>query len=76
MTRSTTICISFVIVSLMFAGPGYAQIDPETVLGAWLFDEGTGSTTADVSGNGNDGTLIGGPAWVAGQFGNALEFDG
>ncbi|MHC4701830.1 MAG: LamG-like jellyroll fold domain-containing protein [Planctomycetota bacterium] len=76
MTRLTTICISFVIVSLMFAGQCYADIDPETLLGAWLFDEGTGSTTADVSGNGNDGTLVGGPAWVAGQFGNALEFDG
>ena len=30
----------------------------------YTFDEGTGSTTSDVTGNGNDGTLIYGPAWV------------
>ena len=76
MTRLTIICISFIIVSLMFAGQSYAQIDPETVLGAWLLDEGTGNITADASGNGNDGTLMGAPNWVAGQSGNALEFNG
>ena len=29
------------------------------------FDEGSGSTTADASGNGNNGTLVNGPVWVA-----------
>jgi len=76
MTRLTIICISFIIVSLMFAGQSYAQIDSKTVLGAWLLDEGTGDITADASGNGNDGTLMGPPNWVAGKFGSALEFTG
>ena len=76
MTRLTIICISFIIVSLMFAGQSYAQIDPETVLGIWLLDEGKGDITEDASGNGNDGTLMGAPNWVAGKFGKALDFSG
>ncbi|MBU0579479.1 hypothetical protein KJ628_05955, partial [Patescibacteria group bacterium] len=42
----------------------------------WRFDEGSGTIAADVSGNGNDGTLRGDPRWVAGVIGGALEFDG
>jgi hypothetical protein len=76
MKRLNTMCISFIIVSLMFAGQSYAKVDPATILGAWLFDEGTGNIAADASGNGNDGTLMGAPAWVAGQSGTALRFTG
>ena len=42
----------------------------------WKFDEGTGTTTADSSGNGNAGTLINGPQWAPGIAGKALYFDG
>lgn len=53
-------------------------VDPNLIL--WLkLDETSGSTAADSSGNGNDGTLTNmDPAtdWVAGQIGNALDFDG
>jgi hypothetical protein len=43
----------------------------------WLpFDEGSGSTAYDASGNGNNGTLVNSPSWVAGQFGDALQFSG
>jgi hypothetical protein len=40
------------------------------------FDEGAGTTTTDVSGNGNTGTLLNGPAWTTGKVGKALGFDG
>jgi len=43
---------------------------------AYAFNEGTGTTTADASGNGLTGTLINGPVWIAGKNGNALSFDG
>jgi len=76
MKRSTIICISFIIVNLMFAGQSYAKVDPQTVLGAWLLDEGGGNFTKDDTGNGNDGTLMGGPNWIAGWSGNALELNG
>jgi len=42
----------------------------------WKLDEGSGTTAFDTSGNGNDGTFTGGPHWVAGYYGGALEFDG
>src|SRR6266511_1496066 len=42
----------------------------------WKFDEGTGTTAADSSGNGNTGTLANGPSWTSGIAGNALYFDG
>jgi hypothetical protein len=32
--------------------------------GYWGFNEGTGLTTADASGNGNTGTLVNGPQWI------------
>ncbi len=44
----------------------------------WLkFDDGSGATAADSSGNGSAGTLIDGPVWSAGKVGTgALSFDG
>ena len=76
MTRLTIICISCVIVSLMFAGQSSAKVDPVTMVGIWLFDEGTGDIAQDSSGNENDGTLNG-PKWTnQSKFGSALEFNG
>jgi len=76
MKHSSLICISFIIVISMFAGQGYAKINPDTILGAWLLDEGQGSIAADASDLVNDGTLMGGPAWIDGVSGKALEFNG
>ncbi len=42
----------------------------------WRFDDGTGNTAADSSGNGNHGTLVNGPLWTGGKYGGALGFDG
>src|SRR5437867_11877692 len=42
----------------------------------WKFDEGSGTTVADSSGNGNTGTLTNGALWSAGIVGKALYFDG
>ena len=41
-------------------------------------NEGSGTTLTDTSGNNHTGTLVNGPAWVAGQatYGQALSFDG
>ncbi len=51
---------------------------PTGVRGAWGFNEGSGSTAADSSGNGNNGTLSGtGAAWSAsGRHGGAMAFNG
>ncbi len=52
------------------------QNDMRALVGYWKFDECSGNTTADSSGNGNTGALIDGPVWVDGKFGKALSFDG
>jgi hypothetical protein len=48
------------------------------LVGWWKFDEKDGTTAADSSGNGNNGTLQGGPKWQpsGGKIGGALDFDG
>lgn len=46
-------------------------------VGYWNFDEGSGTTAYDRSGNGlNSSAFSGDPAWVEGRFGKALHFDG
>ena len=43
---------------------------------AYGFEEGSGNTTQDSSGNGNHGTLTNGVSRVAGQLGLGVSFDG
>ena len=64
-----------------FSGGTNAPSVPEDTMtrglvGYWSFDEGSGSTAYDASGNGNDGTLIHDPKWTQGKSGSALQFDG
>lgn len=40
------------------------------------FDETSGATASDSSGNGNTGTVTNGAAWAAGHLNNGLTFDG
>ena len=66
-------------------GATYDQLtysDPSLV-GYWPFDEGSGITTKDYSGNEHDGILcngstfgVQGPTWTTGKVGSALSFDG
>ena len=49
---------------------------PTGLVVAYGFEEGSGTTTQDHSGNGNNGTLVNGVGWVAGQVGQAVNFDG
>ncbi|MGI8686135.1 MAG: LamG-like jellyroll fold domain-containing protein, partial [Acidimicrobiales bacterium] len=49
---------------------------PAGLVGAWSFDEGTGTTAADLSGSGNTGTLTNATWTASGRFGGALSFNG
>jgi hypothetical protein len=62
------------IVVLVLASVANAS-DPNLV-GWWKLDETSGTTAADSSGKGNNGTVAGSPKWVAGHTGGALRFDG
>lgn len=53
-----------------------AEIDPETIVGIWLFDTDPGGGVKDSSENGHNGEIKGNVKWVAGKFGDALEFPG
>ena len=67
--------VGLVGIFLLIALPGLAKIDPDSITGMWLFNEGKGNTAKDSSGNGNDGEIHG-AKWVDGKFGKALEFNG
>src|SRR3989344_5748408 len=54
----------------------YAQDITTGLVGHWKFDEISGTTAADSSGNNNTGTLTNGPTWATGKINNALSFDG
>lgn len=47
-----------------------------SLVGYWNFNENSGNTANDKSTYSNNGTLINGPQWTTGKFGNALNFDG
>ncbi|MEY2571560.1 MAG: hypothetical protein QOE63_1910, partial [Acidimicrobiaceae bacterium] len=49
---------------------------PTGLVGAWSFDDGSGTTAADRSGNGNNGTLKGATWTTSGRYGGALSFNG
>lgn len=64
--ESDTISITYVPTF-----PGNSRV------GAWGFEDGSGTTATDSSGSGNTGTLVGGVSWTtAGRFRKALTFNG
>ena len=61
------------------SGIAYLTKSPGSLVGLWHFDDGSGTTANDSSGNGNTGTLTNmdtPTCWVLGKFGSALSFDG
>jgi hypothetical protein len=79
-TTSTGESSNAAVVAYCPPGQSTACVGP---LGEWKFDENTGSTANDSSGNGNTGTLtdsnngsMGSNVWEPGKFGSAIRFDG
>src|SRR5438132_6201092 len=52
------------------------RMAPASLVAAYAFEAGTGSTVADASGNGNTGTIINATWATAGKYGHALSFNG
>src|SRR5262245_48351218 len=67
--------------AVVIVGTGLAAAPPSLavtngLVAAYGFDEGTGTTVADASGNGNNGATSN-TTWAAtGKFGKALQFNG
>ncbi len=49
---------------------------PTDAIGAWHFNETTGTVAADSSGHGHAGTVAGGGTWTTGKVGGGLALDG
>ena len=61
----------------MALGPsGPASAAPSGLVAAYAFDEGSGTTVADASGNGHNGTIANATWAAAGKYGKALQFNG
>ena len=52
------------------------QVTDPNLVAWWKLDEGTGSVAYDETAFWNDGVLNGGPQWIEGRIGGALDFDG
>jgi len=75
--KQTTFSLSLIVISLILVVKSYAAVDPESIMGMWLFDEGDGDVAIDSSENGNDGNLTNGPEWVDdGKINGGMYFDG
>ncbi|HUT44724.1 MAG TPA: LamG-like jellyroll fold domain-containing protein [Sedimentisphaerales bacterium] len=73
MCRNLIYLFSFVLVpGIVLTNSANAEL-----VGWWRFNEGSGSTCNDSSGNGHDGTVLGTPEWASGPegFGPALVFN-
>jgi len=75
MRRKLMFLMSFALVVGFMLTSSAKAADPD-LAAYWKFDEGSGTTAFDSSGNGNNGLFNGAPKWVAGKYGGALEFDG
>src|SRR5262245_31986730 len=59
-----------------FASAPAAMSATQGLVAAYGFDEGSGTTVADASGTGNNGTLTNATWAAAGKYGKALQFNG
>ncbi len=74
MNRKVRHPVSLFLVLVLAAA---ADAGEPGLIGWWTLDEGAGSTVADSSGRGHDGSFVAGnPAWVEGKYAGALRFDG
>ena len=67
------IVFSVIIIQMAISSSPFKSLS--SPIAYWKFDEKTGTTASDSSGNSNDG-LISGATWTPGKIGNALSFDG
>ena len=72
MSKKLICLVSFVLA----LGMVLTSVAQAGLVSWWRFNEGSGDTADDSSGNGHHGTLLGNPEWVVGPegFGGALAF--
>lgn len=58
------------------ASPNSSEVSPLRMHAYLKLDESSGTIASDATDHGRNGTLVNGPLWVAGRFGNAVDLDG
>lgn len=66
----------FIFVFYLFLATDSRADIASSLLVWWKFDDGSGASAADSSGNGNTGTVANSPAWASGKILGALSFSG
>ncbi|MBD3183879.1 hypothetical protein GF312_16465 [Candidatus Poribacteria bacterium] len=75
--KKSEISVVFVIIWFVFVTfIVQAEVDPDSIMAMWLFDEGSGETAKDSSPNVNDAVFNGGVEWTTGKFGHGILFNG
>lgn len=72
---SALIAMTVLFISGIWIQESVSEIDPESLMGMWHFDQGKGGTVKDSSPNGNDGEIVDAKR-VEGKEGMGIEFDG
>ena len=67
--------VSLFMISLMVAFSFAAKAGVEGLVLYYAFEEGSGKTVKDLSGNGNDGTFMTDIEWVEGKIGKGVKLD-
>jgi len=67
--------IALLVLSFVATNATYAEL-PKDIVFLMTFDEGKGDKVTDLSGNQNDGEIIGKVNWVKGKYDGGLHFDG
>jgi len=72
----STLTINKAVPTLILSN-NTASVNTSGLVGYWRFEEGSGTTASDSSGNGNNGTLTSSSMWTTGgEFGNGINFTG
>jgi len=72
-----SVSLFFIVIVFAFVGSNLVLAAlPQGMVFLMTFDEKSGNTVKDMSGNNNNGTVVGKAGWVAGKYGNGFNFDG
>ena len=79
--RRSGLVLSLLAVAAVIGVTAPASVSASTsaapgLVAAYGFDEGSGATVSDASGNGNDGTITDATWAASGKFGQSLQFNG
>src|SRR5882672_3048353 len=74
--RRALIVVLLGVSAFLLGCPFYSLAQSPGLVASYSFNEGSGGTVADSSGNNLTGTIVGATWTTGGRFGNALSFNG